>query len=171
MMRFFAWAVGVVTLLASGYLAASYLATWEWRRATFMAVVFVAVEVALATGLVLRRLVHLERRIGGEASPPDTAVRQRIEEAKPERHPFEWLDPTSGQTNVFITLLVGGGILISGLGWLLDWVASHTAQPALERRLAERMAALRYPDQLVIDDVPLIDEPDPSPHLLHPTVG
>ena len=160
MIRFVAWAVGVVTLLAAGYLAMSYLATWEWRRATFMAVVFVAVEVALATALIMQRLARLERRLRQPAPDADPVVRERIADAAPERRPFQWLDPKSGQTNVFITLLVGGGVIVSGVGWLLDWLASHTAKPVLERRLAERMAALQFPDRLVVDDARIVADDD-----------
>jgi hypothetical protein len=145
--RLLAWAIGIVTLLASGTYMFVYLYNWEWRRATFMAMVFVAVEVALIGALVLRRLAAIDRRLDdlalGEGA--SSAAREHLESSRPTRRPFAWLNPTGGQNNVFITLLIGGGIVVSGLAWLVDRIAQHTTVPVLERRLARRMAPLMLP--------------------------
>ena len=46
---------------------------------------------------------------------------------------------------MFITFLVGGGVILSGLAWLVDRVAAHTATPTMEQKLAAGMAAISYP--------------------------
>jgi hypothetical protein len=145
MTRFVGWSVGVLTLLASGAYVLVYLYNWEWRRATFMAIVFVAVEVALIGTLILRRLADIDRRLDGDATKVPSPTLEHLEATRPTRQPFAWLDPTDSRTNVFITLLIGGGVVVSGLAWLVDRVAQHTTVPTLERRLARRLAALSLP--------------------------
>ena len=47
---------------------------WEWNRALFFGLIVLIAEVALATGLVLRRLTRLERA-NREVLDPDAAAR------------------------------------------------------------------------------------------------
>lgn len=47
--------------------------------------------------------------------------------------------------NVFITMLVGGGVLLSGIARLADKVASRTTTPAGEVALAAQLGPIRYP--------------------------
>jgi hypothetical protein len=49
--------------------------------------------------------------------------------------PFAWLNRPQ-QTNVFVPVLLGAGIALSGLAWLVDQGA-----PATARRLARRTTA------------------------------
>jgi hypothetical protein len=83
---------------------------------------------------------------------------------------FAWLrvDPTDvvGRTNVFVTLLVGGGILLSGGAWLIDRLASNTVDPRREQRLGRELDAIAYRPGLLVDEVdalarPSLDRDDP----------
>lgn len=144
--------VGVVVLIASGAYVFVYLYRWEWNRALMAAALFIAIEVALLAVSVLERLSGLARaveRLDAErrASP---AVLARVREAAPEpASPFAWLKPDGSQTGVFVPVLLGAGIVLSGLAWVVERIAARTATPVLERGLAARMAALGPPDRLV----------------------
>jgi hypothetical protein len=170
-MRKISWFVGGVTLLASGAYVFIYLYRWEWHRALFVAVVFVAIEVALATGLVLRQLATsstpLQEQVGPRAGP-DPAVLARLRSTPPRSDHFAWLARDLSRTNVFVTALLGGGVLLSAGAWAVDRLAHRTAGPALDRDLALRLRALAFPAdglladdaELLASDVPYDDEPD-----------
>ena len=52
-MKGIAWAAAVVTLFVSGIYTVVSLARWEWSRAVFFAIVFVAAEVLIGAAAVL----------------------------------------------------------------------------------------------------------------------
>jgi len=151
--RRIALALGVVSMAASGLYVFVYLYRWEWNRAMFCLGLFVAVEVAMGVGLVLSRLARLSDRVGalGTGAGLDRAVLGRIQEAAPEPgRPFAWLAETAeGRTSVFVPILMGAGLVLSGVAWLVERIASRTAQPVMERGLARRLSALSLPDELV----------------------
>lgn len=144
----------LVVLAASGGYALVYLFRWEWHRAIIAALFFVAAEIGLGIGVVLRRLGRLEQRFdelaratrAAPASQADPAVLARIHEAAPPpSKPFAWLDPRSSNLSVFLPFLLGIGMLASGLAWIVEQAARHTTTPALERRLARQLAPLSLP--------------------------
>jgi hypothetical protein len=47
---------------------------------------------------------------------------------------------------VFVPVLMGMGVVASALAWVIERLARATARPALERRLAARLAPLSWPD-------------------------
>ena len=114
---------------------------WEWNRALFFGLIFLIAEVALATGLLLRRLARLEHT----SKRDDPAVVQILHETRPSRDRFAWMRESTGQFNVFITFLVGGGVLLSGIAWIVDRVASKTSSPAGEQRLARALVSDQLP--------------------------
>ena len=58
-------------------------------------------------------------------------LREILRANRPARQDrFAWLKESASQMNVFITFLVGGGIVLSGVAWLVDRVASTTAAPS-----------------------------------------
>ncbi len=119
-----------------------YLWRWEWNRALIAGVLFVAAEVAMASATVLNRLHGLSEKL----STPDPAVLARIREsAPPPRDHFEWLSPKSGQMGVFVPVLIGMGVVASGLAWLVERLARSTAGPVMERGLAARLGPLAWP--------------------------
>lgn len=126
-----------------------YLWRWEWNRALIAGVLFVAAEVAMAGAMILSRLRRIEDRL----QAPDPAVLARIREtAPPARDHFEWLSPKSGRLGVFVPVLIGMGVVASGLAWLIERLARATAGPALERGLAARLTPLAWPAGGLVPD-------------------
>jgi hypothetical protein len=142
-------ALAVATLAGSGTYLFVYLYRWEWNRALIAGVFFLAAEVALGFAVVLRRLPDRPRA----ASP---VVVERIRETgPPSRDHFAWLAPSSDRFSVFVPVLMGAGVVLSGIAWAVERLARWTARPVLERQLAGRLAVLGLShDRLV---------PDPGP--------
>jgi len=141
-----------------------YLWRWEWNRALIAGLLFVATEVAMATATVLNRV----RSLGDRLTSPDPAVLARIQEsAPPPRDHFEWLSPRSGRLGVFVPVLIGMGVVASGLAWLVERLARSTAGPALERGLAARLVPLAWPKAGLLptqenDPLAILDRPAPQ---------
>lgn len=126
---------------AGGYLFV-YLYRWEWNRAIIAGIFLVAAEVAHATILVTERLAGLTTapsRTGREEIGTIARIR---EAAPPPRRRFAWLSATNGQTSVFVPVLMGAGVVLSGLAWIVERIAQRTARPRLENGLAKRLDAL-----------------------------
>ena len=148
-MKTIAWLAAIGTLVtALAYMIVS-LNRWEWNRALFFGLIVLIAEVGIATALVLRRLSRLEH------TTADPAVLAALRETRPEPPDrFRWLKDSTTQLNVFITFLVGGGVVLSGLAWVADKVAFRTSTPAGEESLARRLDAIAYPPGgLVVDEV------------------
>jgi hypothetical protein len=146
-MKVVAWLAGVGTLLAAlAYMIVS-LNRWEWNRALFFGLIVVIAEIALATGLVLRKLGQLAR----SADPDVAGILRESRPASPDR--FAWMRRSQGQLNVFITFLVGGGVILSAVAWVVDRIAASTTTPAGEHRLAAQLRPISYPaGGLLVDD-------------------
>jgi hypothetical protein len=155
-----AWLAGVGTLLGGlAYMIVS-LNRWEWNRALFFGLIVLIAEVGLATGLVLRRLSRMEYR-----SRVDPAIAQILRETRPPSPDrFAWLRESTRELNVFITFLVGGGVILSAIAWLVDRIASNTsASPAGEQRLGRQLEAISYPTGgLLLDDVTVLAQEVPG---------
>ena len=159
----------IAAVIGGGVLASTalyffvYLWRWEWNRALIAGLLFVATEVAMATATVLNRL----RSLDGRLTAPDPAVLARIRaSAPPPRDHFEWLSPRSGRLGVFVPVLIGMGVVASGLAWLVERLARATAGPALERGLAVRLGPLAWPEAGLLpsqddDALALLDGPVP----------
>jgi len=155
-----AWLAGIGTLLASDMYMVVSLNRWEWNRALFFGLIVLIAEVGLATGLVLRRLARLEHNAKANADP---AVVQILSETRPTRDRFAWMRESTRQLNVFITFLVGGGVLLSGIAWIVDRVASQTSSPAGEERLARQLYPITYPaGGLLLDDITVLAQEVPG---------
>jgi hypothetical protein len=154
-----AWLAGIGTLAAGlAYMIVS-LNRWEWNRALFFGLIVVIAEVGLATGLVLRKLTDVQR--SRDVDPAVLAVLRESRPGSPDR--FAWLKQTSGRTNVFITFLVGGGVVLSAAAWMVDRIASKTSTPRGEEQLATALSAIRYPaGGLVVDDVTVLAQEVPG---------
>ena len=152
-------AIAAASAAAAGVYFFVYLTRWEWNRALVSGVVLLAVEVLVVGAATLARLRKLERAIaeGGTAPArtPDRAVVEHLQRARPPAHrPFAWLDPrrTSGTTSVFVPVLLGAGVVVSALAWLVERVARMVARPGLEVGLAADLDALAYPQALLARD-------------------
>ena len=162
-MKTIAWLAGIGTLLAAGAYMLVSLNRWEWNRALFFGLIVLIAEVGLATGLILRRLARLEHAQHTVVDPAVTEILQATRPAHPDR--FAWLkESTSGTgTNVFITFLVGGGVLLSGIAWVVDRVASTTSTPVGEERLSRELGNISYPrGGLLVDDVTVLAQDVPG---------
>jgi hypothetical protein len=156
-------ALGGVMMFFTALYFFVYLWRWEWNRALIAGVLFVATEVAMASAVVLGRLRRMEERL----QAPDPAVLARIRETAPPAHDhFEWLSPKSGRLGVFVPVLIGMGVVASGLAWLVERLARATAGPALERGLAARLSALSWPAGGLVpqkgdDPLAILEQPAP----------
>jgi hypothetical protein len=158
--KIIAWLAGLGTMLAGAFYLVVSLNRWEWNRALFFGLIVLIAEVGLATGLVLRRLARLEHNLSG---PADPAVVQILNETRPTRDRFAWMRESTGQLNVFITFIVAGGVLLSGVAWIVDRVASKTSSPAGEERLARQLNPISYPSGgLLLDDVTVLAQDVPG---------
>jgi hypothetical protein len=132
---------------------------WEWNRALFFGLVVLIAEVGLASALILSRLSRLSA-----TRDVDPDLRTVLRDTRPP-HPnrFEWLDPMKGRTNVFITFLIGGGVLLSAAAWAVDRLASHTTTRVGEARLAQQLGPIGYPrGGLVVDDMTVLAQAVPG---------
>lgn len=161
-MKHFAWLAGIASALtAAAYMVVS-LNRWEWNRALFFGLILLMAEVGLATGLVLRKLDRIAAKVAAATSDP--AVQGILQDARPPAADrFAWLRETTQRTNVFITFLVGGGVVLSGAAWLVDRVASRTSTPHREEHLARLLAPISYPAAgLLVDDATALTQDVPG---------
>jgi hypothetical protein len=64
---------------------------------------------------------------------------------------------------VFITFLVGGGVILSAGAWVIDRVASKTSSPAGEEKLLRQLGGISYPSGgLLLDDVTVLAQEVPG---------
>jgi hypothetical protein len=135
-------------MVASGVYLFVYLYRWEWHRAMIAGLIFVAAEIGLVGAAVLDRLRSLERKLGSKAAAeaPDEVL-GRIKETAPDpKVNFEWLSQQrSGELSVFVPVLLGAGVVLSGVAWLVERVARATARPAMERGLSQQLTPFSIP--------------------------
>jgi len=139
--------LGGLTLAASGAYTFVYLYRWEWNRALMSAAIFIAAEVAVMGSLLSQRLkVVSERLDAADTRPTARVVRlERIRtSAPPPRKSFAWLAKPE-QMNVFVPVLMGAGVLMSGLAWVVERIARATVTPVAERGLAAQLDGLALP--------------------------
>jgi hypothetical protein len=159
--KIIAWLAGVGALVASAIYTVVSLNRWEWNRALFFGLVVLIAEVGMATALVLRRLTRLERE---NREVLDPMLHEVLRANRPPRSDrFAWLKESPQRLNVFVTFLVGGGVLLSGVAWLVDRVASVTSTQVGEQRLARQLQPISYPPGgMVVDEVTVLAQDVPG---------
>jgi hypothetical protein len=138
----------LVVMAAAGWYVFVYLYRWEWNRALVSGLIFLAAEIGLLAALVLDRLAKLARRVEDidQARIDERALRRLREHAPEPARPFAWLDRGQmSQMNVFVPVLLGAGVVMSGLAWVVDRVARLTAAPSMERGLVRKLRPLQPP--------------------------
>ena len=157
-MKTIAWLAAIGTLLMGLLYMVVSLNRWEWNRALFFGLIVLIAEVGIATALILRRLSRIEH------SKLDPAILAILRETRPASpHRFGWLEETTTQMNVFITFLVGGGIILSGMAWVADKVGAKTYTPAGEEKLARQLGSISYPrGGLLVDEVTALAQDVPG---------
>jgi len=144
-------------MVASGLYLFVYLYRWEWHRAVVAGVMFLIAEVALMGSVILDRLRAMEERLAakvgvarteGEKPVDATAdIMARLEQSAPEpKVSFDWLSRPD-ELSVFVPVLLGAGVVLSGVAWIVERVARLTASPALERGLALQLAPFALPER------------------------
>ena len=140
-----------------GVYAIVYLVRWEWNRAIIAGIFFLAIEIIVASVMVIERLRRIEGRLDDVlARPrerPDLAAVQDLAPtleairgaAPPPPDRFGWIRDQTGSMGVFLPVLLGAGVLVSALAWVVEHLARATVSPTLERRLAVRLDALALP--------------------------
>ncbi|SEG70578.1 hypothetical protein SAMN04489712_109181 [Thermomonospora echinospora] len=153
--------LGAMVLFTGGYLVV-YTARWEWQRALMageLLLVSLLVVVAVAGA---DRLNRLERRIAelskADAAPPEPFS---LPYGTPgvETPAFRWMRPEPDSYRVFIPVLLGAGIAVSGLAALVERIASSFGG----RGTARRLASLSVPSGGVLAGGPDPARPERSP--------
>jgi hypothetical protein len=125
---------GVVMLVSGGYLMV-YLYRWEWNRALISGMFFLAAEMAAITSLLFARLARLERRF--DDGPPAQAVAAPAPAAEVHKEsPFAWLHPAGGRMGVFVPILMGAGVIVSAIAFVVEKLSSALARSAAAERPA-----------------------------------
>ncbi len=137
MIRRLGWILAVVVLFATGVYTVVYLYRWEWNRALFTSVLFITIEVALVGVFLLNRIRRIETDQDGREVR--NATLGRIEQTRPDRAHFAWLERSMNRTSVFVTVLLGAGVLLSLGTWLIDRIAPPDRSP--EARAGPRTPA------------------------------
>ena len=160
-MKAVAWLAGIGTLIGGAVYMIVSLNRWEWNRALFFGLIVLIAEVALATALILRKLDR-----AAHPSAPQAEARSALRATRPPAPDrFEWLKETARgeQLGVFITFLVGGGIIVSGAAWVVDRLGAKTSTPIAEDLLADKLGLISYPPGgLVVDDVTVLAQDMPG---------
>jgi hypothetical protein len=168
--RILARVTNFVVLVVSGAYLLVYLYRWEWNRAVISGIFFIAAEIALATSLLLDAI---RRRSSQAAVGPAAATGAVITEAnhaRPARH-FSWLARRSDRLGVFIPVLLGAGVILSGLAYLVERLAAGLAGPLADRRSAAQ-APLALPlGSGFATDAPARNRPGPRARALARTLG
>ncbi|ONH28683.1 hypothetical protein [Pseudofrankia asymbiotica] len=168
MRRLFVIGVGGLTLLGSGLYFFVYLYRWEWNRAVVSGLIFLAVEVALVGLVISARLTKLARAVetGAEHPARRSRIATRLHEAPAEPSAaFSWLRSSGSGSSapVFIPILMGTGLALSGAAWLVERIGRATARNSSDPHIAARMSRLGPPPGGLLDD-----STDPLRLLRHP---
>ncbi|AXV05520.1 hypothetical protein DVS28_a0819 [Euzebya pacifica] len=163
-MKKLAWLIGLAGMLGSAGYLFTYLVRWQWNRALFSGFALLAVIVVMGFAWVVQRLDRIEQSLDRAREPSgqsgmDAAFLADLQQTRPRRDHFAWLREQQEQMNVFITVLLGGGAVVSAVAWIVGRVAESTTTPSAEEGLAERMGPLAYPDGgLVPGEQPVPDD-------------
>lgn len=134
--RRLAFALALVVLATSGAYLLVYLRRWEWSRATISGIVFLATLLIMSMAIVAQRLGELADRVDSRSADPAVADAIRVANgARATRH-FQWLRPETDRLSVFVPILLGTGMILSAVAYLVERVAGLLAGATVDRRTA-----------------------------------
>lgn len=146
-MRRLAYLFGGAAAVGAGVYFVVYLYRWQWQRAILSGVLLLIIGVLLLGLVLLGRLARIEERIReSDRRQQDALARLRQTHTRERGDRFRWLEDPASRTYVFVPVLLITGVVLSGIAWLVQRIASVTARPAAERHLAGRLAVLTSPD-------------------------
>lgn len=138
--------IAATTMAATGAYVFIYLARWEWNRALVSAAIFLAAELGLVALMLTARLQRVEAALAAPVGS-DPRIRRHLHEAAASDEPemrFDWLVQPD-RTGVFVPVLMGAGVLLSAIAWVVERIARATVGPAAERGLSRRLGPLELP--------------------------
>lgn len=167
-------ALSLIVIAASGWYLLVYLYRWEWNRALISGLFFLAALLTFSTSLILgafrsvnERLDRIEGVIASSrgARPPsgpppgtDGAVADDAgggpgtapTDQGPRRpRQFDWLHEPIDGFGVFVPVLIGAGVVLSGVAYMIERVAGLLTGALVDRRTTQ----LLEPD-LALSDAP-----------------
>lgn len=126
-----------VVLAVSGLYVIVDLARWEWNRAMLSALVFVAALVVIVAMVVMRQIRRLDERVTaiGERRRETEIVRRSLDGPSRGRaaHRFHWLETPPDRLGVFIPVLLGAGVIVSFLTYVIERIAGAVASTTVDR--------------------------------------
>lgn len=149
--RMLVWVIAGLTLAGTASYVFVYLYRWEWNRAIISGLLFLAAEVAVAAWLLSTRIADISKRLDDQ---PDRrrAITAHLSDAQASSRSaaFAWLKPD--RPHVFIPILMGAGLVLSGLAWAVERIAGATAGRSMDRTLAGHLSRLGPPRGGFLDD-------------------
>jgi hypothetical protein len=143
--------IGGLTLAGSATYLFVYLYRWEWNRALISGILFLAAEVGVVALLVLSRVSEVVHRLDERDRRRAIEDRLRVARREPSRV-LDWLKPDPSRTNVFVPILMGAGLILSGLAWLVERIGRATAGRSADQTVAGQLARLGPPPSGFLDD-------------------
>jgi hypothetical protein len=139
--------LSAVVLIAAGTYVFVYLIRWEWNRALIAGLFFLAAEAFLIADVTLGRLTAMSLQAGQPTGEESTqALLGRVRATRPESSgPFAWLAPTQDRLTVLLPVLIGAGVLLSAVSYLVEQLSRVTALPVAEDELARGLATMALP--------------------------
>ncbi len=141
--RAIGFTLAAVILAVSGIYVVIDLARWEWNRAVISALVMIAALIVLVAMMLLRQLHRIEQRMEAleRSGHVDTLGSLRsANDAAAGRH-FRWLERPPDGLGVFIPVLLGAGVLMSLVAYLIERIAGLFAAATLDPRTASKLRA------------------------------
>jgi hypothetical protein len=145
-------ALATVTLSASAIYLFIYLYRWEWNRALICGFIFLAAEIGTAGWSTHVRIKELDHKLDALDARRDRINRHLVAARRHRSHAFDWMRPDAGRTNVFIPILLGTSLVVSGLAWAVDRIGRATAGRIDDARVATRLSRLGPPPHGFLDD-------------------
>ena len=142
--RFAGIALSSILLFVSGAYVIIDLARWEWNRAVISALVFLSALVVLVTMILFHQLRRVEQRLDDlerHRQDADTALSAlRGANAQEPSRSFRWLRQPPDRLGVFIPVLLGAGVLLSFVAYLVERIAGLFASSTVDRRTIRHLA-------------------------------
>jgi hypothetical protein len=137
----------IVVLVASGAFLLIYLVRWEWNRAIVAGIFFLGSEAVLLTSLVLSRVQALTGEVErSQERAAIAALAARLRANRPQSAgPFAWLSPDPRRTHVLLPILIGAGVILSAISYVVEQLSRVTAAPVAEHELARGLARMALP--------------------------
>ena len=136
-----------VVLVASGSYVFIYLVRWEWNRALIAGLFFLAAELVLIADVLLVpcRGPGSADRDGSSPGADHRTGSPAAGQPPATPGPFAWLAPDRDRVDVFLPILIGAGVVLSAVAYLVEQVSRVTAVPVAEHELARGLSTMALP--------------------------